>query len=171
MSVDLKQQSEHFQRILQNEIDTTREQLDEIEARINELSLLLQDKEMQTDRSENASFQIARDERDMKTSIRHLLEEKLTVLMSESESYVPTGIIQRGSTVQIRLVSVEGKPPLLDKVVFVVRLVSHAIANAELGLLADDYKCGEKLIGHKVGESIEVMAPKGNLRYEIEGVY
>lgn len=171
MKTDLKKESDRFQQVLQNEINKTRITLEETDKRIEELSILLQDKEMQTDRSENASFQIARDERDAKSAIKHLLEEKLSTLTTESDNYAPTGTIQLGSTVQLQLLSVDGKRPIFDKTNFIIKLVSHAIANAELGLVAFDYKVGFKLLGHKEGDTIEVQATKGSLVYQIEGVY
>lgn len=171
MDTSLKTESDKLNGVLTDLIKETENEYNEIVARIKELSVLLTEKEMQTDRTENASFQIAKDERDMKTSIGNLLLQKLEAMKTELRSYVPTGFITLGTTVELNLVSVDEKPPKHVDTHFIIKLVQHHTSNAKKRLVAIDSKVGSAIIGRRAGEVVKCKAPKGLLTYKIERIY
>lgn len=77
MDMSLQAESLRFNDVMRGMVKATEAELEVINARITELTELLQTKEMSTDRSENASFQIATDERDVKTAVRSALQLSL----------------------------------------------------------------------------------------------
>lgn len=171
MDMSLKDESDRLNNTIEELIRSTEEEYNRIAARIKELTILLQEKEMQTDRSENASFQIAKDERDMKTSIGNLLLQKLQAMQSELGNYVPTGFIGLGTTVELTLLAVDGKPPFNVKTHFIFKLVQHHTSNAKKALIALDSKVGSAIIGRRAGDCVNCKAPKGLLTYKIERIY
>lgn len=171
MDTSLKTESDKLNNALSSLIEETEAEYNKIVARIKELSVLLTEKEMQTDRTENASFQIAKDERDMKTSIGNLLLQKLEAMRTELGSYVPTGFITLGTTVELSLIAVDDKPPKHVDTHFIIKLVHHHTSNATKKLVAIDSKVGSAIIGRRAGDTVNCKAPKGLLTYKIERIY
>lgn len=171
MNASLKPESDKLDDVIRELIQNTEREYQEITARIKELSVLLTEKEMQTDRTENASFQIAKDERDMKTSIGNLLLQKLEAMRTELGTYVPTGFITLGTTVELNLMAVDDKPPKNVKTHFIIKLVQHHTSNAKKALVAIDSKIGSAIVGRRAGETVTCKAPKGLLTYKIERIY
>lgn len=173
LDTSLKASVPHFDQLLQNLITDTQEELSKVMARIDELSILLQDKDMLTDRSENASYQIAKDERDVKVTIQSLLQKRLAALHKEADSsaYKPLGVVQLGSIIELSLLSISGKKPVDPRTNFVLKVVSHDLAKAKTGLIAIDSKVGAAIQQKRAGEVFEVSATKGIVKYKIERVY
>lgn len=169
--VDLKEVSARFNNDMLKLIEDTRKELVDINLRIEQLNLQLQEKEMHTDRSENASFQIAKDERDVQVTIRNLLQNRIESLEAESGDYVPTGFITLGTTVEMSIVAIGGKAPNLHTTTFIVKLVNHDLSKADVGFIAVDCKVGSAIMGHQEGEIIEVVTQKGVISYKIERIY
>ena len=169
--LDLKDESTRLNGVIQNLIDATQKEYEVTQARVNELSILLQDKEMRTDRRENADFQIATDERDVKNTIATMLLKRINSLQSELGEYNSTGFITVGSTVALKVDSIDGKSPNIEQTDFIVKLVKHETSKATEGLLAIDSKVGVAIIGRTTGDEVAVSAPIGNIVYKIEGVY
>ena len=169
----LKSEFVKFQDVLANLAEETREELVVVTARIDELNTLLQSEEMHADRSENASFEIAKDERDTKVTIQALKQKRLTTIETEAGGeYVPLGFIQLGSIVELTLLSISGDAPDQKKnTKFIIKLVSHEIGKPKVGLVAIDSKVGTALLQHKAGDIIETSAPKGKVKYKIERIY
>ena len=145
-------------------------ELQEINTRIEELNDLLQTKEMNTDRSENASFQIAKDERDIKVSIRSKLQKRVAALEAGSVAYVPTGIVTLGTTIDLSVITIDGMPPKVP-ISFIGKIVEHDIAKASSGLIAVDGKAGAALLGKRSGDTVLIRAIKGDILYKIERMY
>ena len=171
MSNDLKAASDKLNSVMVNLIEETKRELADVNARIAQLNNQLQEKEMQTDRSENASFQIAKDERDVQVTIRNLLQNRIESLESESDNYIATGFITLGTTVELRIISIAGKAPVISPTTFIVKLVNHDLSKANVGLIAVDSKVGSAIMGHAAGETVEVVTPKGVVSYKIERIY
>lgn len=171
MSNDLKAASDKLNSVMVNLIEETKRELADVNARIAQLNNQLQEKEMQTDRSENASFQIAKDERDVQVTIRNLLQNRIESLESESDNYIATGFITLGTTVDLRIITIAGKAPAINPTTFIVKLVNHDLSKANVGLIAVDSKVGSAIMGHAAGETVEVVTPKGVVSYKIERIY
>lgn len=172
MDLSLKAESERFNDVMRQMVRDTVVELDAVNARIDELNALLQTKEMSTDRSENASFQIATDERDIKTSIRSNLQKRIATFEAETDSsYTPTGIVTQGSTMELEVISIDGKKPSNMKTNFIVKLVHKDLGQAELGLLAVSSAVGSAVLSHQAGDTVEVFAPRGLISYKIVRLY
>lgn len=172
MSNDLMEASARFKSVMQEMVRETQDELAVVNERIDELNALLREKEMSVDRSENASFQIAKDERDIKTSIRSKLQKRIATFESETgDDYTPTGFVAQGSTVELSVISIENKRPTGIPTNFVVKLVHEDLGKADKGLVAVTSKVGAALLSHRAGDTIEVMVPKGLIRYKIERLY
>lgn len=172
MDEGLKAKSKEFDRVMQTLVDSTRQELDDVTRRIVELQTILQDKEMHTDRSENASFQIARDELDIKTAISARLHKRIDAFSAATGNYNPTDIVTLGSTVELKVITINDKPPVnIQKTSFTFKLVEHDLAKAALGLVAIDSKVGAALLHKVVGQSFDTKTPKGKIQYRIERLY
>lgn len=172
MDLSLKEASEQFKQTMLEMVRDTEEELAVVNKRIEELNELLQMKEMSTDRSENASFQIAKDERDIKVSIRSRLQKRIATFESETgDAYSPTGFVTQGSTVELNVISIENKKPVGIPTNFIVKLVHGDLGKADKNLIAVTSKVGSALLAHRAGDIIEVMATKGLIRYKIERLY
>lgn len=170
MSQSLKEISEQLDIKLQESREETLKELATVNASIDELNALLQTKEMNTDRSENASFQIAKDARDIKVSVRSKLQKRLATLEAGSGTYVPTGIITLGTTVEFSVITIDGKPPA-KPIKMIVKLVEDSIAKAKLGFIAVGGKVGAAFVGKQSGQEVIVRALKGDILYKIERIY
>ena len=171
MDLSLKEASDKFENVMRDLIKSTEQELLDVNKRIDELNELLQTKEMFVDRSENASFQIATDERDVKVTVRSLLQKRIATFEAGIGNYTPTGFITQGSTVELTVMTIADKKPANMQTNFVVKLVDHALSKADIGLVAVDSKVGAALLSHRAGDIIEVFAPKGLIRYRIERLY
>ena len=163
--------SQELDGVVRSLIDSTELELNKLGEEIEELNVKLQGKEMRVDRSENADFQIANDSRAMKTALANLLNKRIKSLSSEVNSYTPTGFITLGTTVDLRVKSVDGKPAKLPKTQFVFKLVQHDTSDSLKGLVAIDSPVGAALLGRTSGETIIVDALGGRIEYLIERIY
>lgn len=170
MDMSLKAASEELDGTLHQLYSDTLHELETINKRIDELNSLLQTKEMSVDRSENASFQIAKDERDIQIAIRSKLQKRLAILDSGIGTYQPTGIITKGTTVEFSIVSIDEKPPA-KPFTMIAKLVEHAVSKAELGFISADDKVGSAFISRKAGDMVEVATLRGIVKYKIERIY
>lgn len=171
MSGSLMEISKQLTERIAQSIVEEKQALEQLELEIKELNLALQGKEMQTDRSENADFQIAKDRRDIKVALSNLHIQRIESMSSEVGDYATTGFITLGSTVELLLVSVGGQAPSLVENRFIFKLVKHHTSNALRQLVAVDSKVGAALLGRTAGESINVETPMGSLVYRIERIY
>lgn len=150
---------------------TSEKELESVMRRIEELNIALQGKEMQTDRSENQDFQVAKDERDMKNAISNLLAIKVESLQNEIGNYTPNGFIALGTTVELSVITINERKPDIPKTKFIFKLVQHATADAKKQLVAIDSKVGLALIGHQAGDVVTASTPMGVITYKIERIY
>lgn len=185
--LDLKVVSENLTKDIAQMIEDEVAELEEIMSRIKELNYRLQnDPDLQTDRSENASFQIAKDERDVKVNISNTKMARIESLRSELVSYTSTGYITLGTTVELRVIAVKNYDTLnflkqkvirdnreveelQDTIIF--KLVTHNTSNAKRNLVAIDYIVGKAIVGRTAGEVVTVTTPLGEVTYKIERIY
>lgn len=171
MDMSLQQDSIRLDNTIKSLIRDSEQEYNQIDNRIKELNLQLQEKDMQTDHSENASYQAAKDERDIKATIGNMLLERISSLKTEVGNYAPTGYISLGTTVDLRVLSVNGASPHFKPTQFIVKLVQHSTSKAVDNLIAIDGKVGAAILGRKAGDVVEVIAPTGKITYRIERIY
>lgn len=148
-----------------------KEQLKNLETEIQELNAILADKESKTDRSENATFQIATDNRDIKMSAYDTIRHKVEKLASSKRDYVSTGVVTVGSTVEVKPVSINGSADVDMRGHRVIRIVDEGLSAADKFLVGTDSALGAALLGHKVKDSVSCKTRKGIITYSIEEMY
>ena len=115
------------------------------------------------DFSENAPLDAAREAQGkMEARIRELEETLRRAVIIDGSEGSATGNVQVGSTVVLRDVA-SG-----NQVRYV--LVDSAEADPAAGKLSVASPVGRALVGHYVGDEVEVTVPKGMLRYRIASV-
>ena len=169
--MDLKEKSKELDEILITEVETWRHELKEVEAQIERLNAVLASSEAKGDRSENAVFQIAKDDRDMKVEKQRILLNKLGAFNDTQTEYTPTGKIKEGTTVELTLASINGIPYSGSKSRFIFKIVPHHFDSARKGLLSRESKAGLSLLNHTAGEQVEAVTNMGLVVYKIERIY
>lgn len=172
MDNSLKERSEYLDSVRKDLVEASMRDLKSIDERIEVLTTKLKDKEMHSDRSENADFQITKDERDIQTYIRNLIQNRIEALLEMDNAYVPTGVIMLGTTVELTLLDINRDTAIDARVKsLVIKIVNHEASKADVGLVAIDSKVGAALCYHKAGDIVSVIAPKGAISYRIERIY
>jgi transcription elongation factor GreA len=108
----------------------------------------------------DSEFQLAKDEQGLvegRISELEILLAKAQILKVKKSN----GRIMLGSTV---MVQEEGGDPEE------FTIVGFAEANPRLNLISDESPLGSSLIGYKKGDSVEISAPKGKIKFEILGI-
>ena len=111
----------------------------------------------QGDLSENAEYTAARDEQARLNG--ELLEIESILKYAEIITVVNSDVIQVGSKVAYK--------DLETNEVYSFSIVGTAEADFENGKISNEAPIGKALYGHKVGEVVTVIKPKGG-KYEIE---
>jgi transcription elongation factor GreA len=105
-------------------------------------------------------YQLTKDEQSLvEGRIQEL--ESLLARARILESNKSNGLVVLGSTVTVKE---EGQ----DLEEFTI--VSSAEANSILKLISDESPLGSSLLGCRVGDEIEVLAPKGTLKFQVLGI-
>lgn len=159
--MNLQQESERLEKVLESAAAEWREQLRITNEEIAEFETVLNEKEAKTDRSENATFQIASDGKSAKVAIKQMLVEKIRAYENHKESYVPTGVVREGSTVALST----------DSDSLVAKIVPKGLSDALKGLIDVESPVGKAAIGKCAGATFSVKTRKGKILYTIEGVY
>lgn len=167
----MQEESAALEEVLAHKSEDWQKELDAIEAEIRGLDDILADKESKTDRSENATFQIAKDTRDLKMASYDVIYKKLQKYAAHKDTYVHTGFITIGSTVEVNPVAIKGGKFLDDRAHRVIKLVEEGLSDAEKRLVGVDSALGTALLGHKVGDSVTIKTRKGMITYKIERMY
>ena len=126
-----------------------------------EIAEKLKEARAQGDLSENAEYDAAKDEqRDVEARIAYLEELLKNVeVADEEDSATDDKKVRFGSTVVV-----------LDKEVkeeFTVKIVGASEANSLAGTISNESPLGIALIGAKKGETVNVDAPIGTLKYKV----
>lgn len=166
--MNLQEESLRLEQVMDNAYKEWMEQFRSVEAAIKELSASIEATE-KTDLSENATYTILRDDRDMKIQSKAILTEKIEAYTEKNSDYVPTGVIKLGSTFILEPISLNGEaistkfPPF--------KLVPDLLSSGTQGLLSVESKCGSTCIGLRAGDTFEVQAQIGLLKYLVKEVY
>ena len=151
------------------EFKLTRERLKELEEELNylkttrEKEVAEQIKEARSfgDLSENSEFDEAKNEQAKLYGRIAEVENILShaVVIDESAEQERAGVVGLGCTVKVRDLDLEEEATYA--------IVGSQEANPMECRISDDSPFGKALLGHKVGDIVEVEAPIGVLKYKI----
>lgn len=111
------------------------------------------------DLSENSEYDEAKNEQAIVESRIAAIEAMLKNVKIIDESDLKTDIISVGSRVKVRDVEFDD--------VAEYKIVGSSEADPVNGKISDESPVGKCLIGHKVGEKVEVDTPDGSMFYEV----
>ena len=113
------------------------------------------------DISENSEYDDAKNEQALLEDEIASLEEQLRDATSIERGDQPRGEVAIGSTVTV-------KGARNKELKF--KLVGSAEADPDQNRLSNESPIGRALLGHKKGEKVDVMTPKGVVKYEIVAI-
>jgi transcription elongation factor GreA len=111
------------------------------------------------DITENSEYDDAKNEQAMLEHRIATLEERLRLARVISRKDVAKDVVSIGSTVKLRDVDA--------KTTVEYRIVGSAEANPSENKLSNESPVGKAIIGRKKGETVEVAAPRGSLKFKI----
>ena len=111
------------------------------------------------DIAENAEYDDAKNEQAMIEHRIAQLEERLTAARVIEKGEIKKDVVSIGSHVKLR--DIEAKKT------FEYRIVGSAEANPAENKLSNESPVGKAIIGRKKGEVVEVVAPRGALKFKI----
>ncbi len=114
------------------------------------------------DLSENSEYEEARNDQGKLEARISEIEAILSMAKVIDEDALSTDIIQLGSKVQIRDVEFGD--------IYKYQIISSTSTSKDKGddcLTSDESPVAKALIGHKVGDVVEVEAPAGIIKYEV----
>ncbi len=111
------------------------------------------------DIAENAEYDDAKNEQMMLEHRIATLEERLRSARVIDESEITADVVSIGATVRLRDVGANKT--------FEYQIVGSAEANPAENKLSNESPVGKAIIGRKKGETVEVAAPRGALKFKI----
>ena len=114
------------------------------------------------DLSENSEYDEAKNDQALLESRIMSIEAMLKNVSIINESDLDTGSIFVGSKIKIRDVEFDE--------VNDYRIVGSNEADPDSGLISDESPIGSALLGHKVGDMVQVEAPAGVIEFEVLGI-
>ena len=111
------------------------------------------------DISENSEYDDAKNEQAMLEQRIAQLEERLASARVIEREDVPAGVVDVGTRVRLKDVDAN------QTIEYVI--VGSAEANPAQGKLSNESPVGKAIMGRKKGETVEVAAPRGSLRFKI----
>ncbi len=114
------------------------------------------------DIAENSEYDDAKNEQAMVEQKIAQLEERLSRARLIEKEDVPKGVVAIGTRVRLR--------DLDAKQTIEYVIVGSAEANPAESKLSNESPVGKAIIGRKKGETVEVAAPRGSMKYKIMDV-
>jgi transcription elongation factor GreA len=111
------------------------------------------------DITENSEYDDAKNEQAMLEHRIATLEERLTSARVVTKKEIPTGVVAVGTKVRLRDVDAG------ETIEY--HIVGSAEANPAEHKLSNESPVGKAIMGHKKGETVEVTAPRGSLKFKI----
>ena len=152
-------------KMSQERLDAIKQELYELETvRMKEVAEQIKEARSFGDLSENSEYDEAKNEQG---KVYSRIEE-LKVLIENAEivdnidADAPKDTITLGSIVKVRDVA--------DDFEETYEIVGSQEANPRAGRISDDSPVGRGLHGHRAGEIVSIMAPAGELKFEIISV-
>ena len=152
-------------KMSQERLDAIKQELSELETvRMKEVAEQIKEARSFGDLSENSEYDEAKNEQG---KVYSRIEE-LKVLIENAEIVdnidvdAPKDAITLGSIVKVRDVAEDFEETY--------EIVGSQEANPRAGRISDDSPVGRGLHGHRAGETVSIMAPAGELKFEIISV-
>ena len=152
-------------KMSQERLDAIKQELYELETvRMKEVAEQIKEARSFGDLSENSEYDEAKNEQG---KVYSRIEE-LKVLIENAEivdnidADAPKDTVTLGSIVKVRDVA--------DDFEETYEIVGSQEANPRAGRISDDSPVGRGLHGHRAGETVSIMAPAGELKFEIISV-
>ena len=114
------------------------------------------------DITENSEYDDAKNEQAMLEQRIAQLEERLASARVIAAEDIPSGVVAVGTRVRLRDIDAN------ETIEYVI--VGSAEANPAERKLSNESPVGKAIIGRKKGETVEVAAPRGSLKYKIMDV-
>ena len=111
------------------------------------------------DISENAEYDAAKDAQGLNEKRISEFEDKLSQAQIIDESQMSTDEVLIGATAKVVDLETDGEEIYI--------LVSEAEADFANGKISVTSPVGKALLGHKIGDTIEINVPAGTLKYKI----
>ena len=111
------------------------------------------------DIAENAEYDDAKNEQAMLEHKIAQLEDRLLTARVITKKEISKDMVSVGSRVRLRDVAA--------KQTFEYHIVGSAEANPAENKLSNESPVGKAIMGHKKGETVEVTAPRGSLKFKI----
>ena len=152
-------------KMSQERLDEIKQELQYLETvREKEVADLIKEARSFGDLSENSEYDEAKAEQGKLYS--KIAELKVLIenaeIVDNIEHDVPKDTVTLSSIVRVRDVE--------DDFVETYEIVGSQEANPRAGRISDDSPLGQGLIGHRTGETVVVLAPAGELKFEILSV-
>jgi transcription elongation factor GreA len=128
-----------------------------------EVAERLRDSKQYGDLTENAEYEDAKTEQALVESQISEIRRVLQVAQVLEDSAIPTDHIGIGS--KVTMTNLESD----DEWEFT--LVSSVEADPDNELISDESPIGEALVGKKVGETVRIQVPNGDLVYRIDSIH
>jgi transcription elongation factor GreA len=111
------------------------------------------------DIAENSEYDDAKNEQAMLEHRIAMLQERLKSARVIEKKEITTDVVSVGTVVRLR--DVDAKETIE------YTIVGSAEANPAENKLSNESPVGRAILGHKKGETVEVAAPRGKLKYKI----
>ena len=111
------------------------------------------------DLSENSEYDEAKNEQAIVEARIASIENMLKNVKIINEDELSTEIIHVGSKVKVRDIDFDD--------ICEYKIVGSSEADPVNGRISDELPVGKGLIGHKVGEKVEIETPAGSMSYEV----
>ena len=138
------------------------QELDELNARIPVIAKAIEEAREKGDLRENGEYHAAREEMSMINARVAELKAKLSRAVVVDESQIDTSRVAFGAKLKLR--------DLKDKSVEEWQLVGEGEDDPLENKILTSSPMGKALLGRKAGETIEVVAPAGTLKFKIEKI-
>jgi transcription elongation factor GreA len=138
------------------------QELDELLARAPVIAKAIEEAREKGDLRENAEYHAAREEMSFNNARIQELKGKLSRAVVVDESQVDTSRVSFGATIQLE--------DLSDKSVEEWRLVGEGEDDPLENKILTSSPMGQALIGKKIGETVVVHAPAGEIKFRVKAV-
>ena len=137
-------------------------ELDELQARSPVIAQAIEEAREKGDLRENAEYHAAREEMSMNNARIQELKAKLSRAVVVDESQIDTSRVSFGATVQLE--------DLGDKSVEKWQLVGEGEDDPLDNKILTSSPMGQALVGKKIGETVVVKAPSGEIKFRVKAV-
>ena len=161
----IKEKSIQLEQVLLSMGDDWNAKLAVIESKLATIDEELNEKEMQTDRSENASYQLLRDSKDTNNNVRNIMLQKVNALedyAATAKEYVPKAFITEGTTVRTSTNTNNE---------FIFKIVPTELCKAKAGLVAVTSRVAQALLNRRVGDIVQIETVGGKITYTVLEFY